>query len=510
MSVKPDADLMAGPDLPATSPLASEDYVVKALPGILTTRDLIALFVIILFFITNVPSAVAGGTAGITLWLVGGLLFLLPCGLVTAQLAVLFPHEGSLYSWTHKVFGGFMSFFVAFCAWVPSPLLILATADLAVSYLQGLNQKWLTEPWSQGVVLLLIIIVSCLVAVQRHRTVQTLVNIIFWLILLATFLVFLSGVVWLINRHPSAVSFNISPDWNPFTGANIPLFGVITLGYLGVNLPMNMGGELMVANDRARRKTITRHLFWGTLIVLVAYLLATFGVLVVQGQNAGFVLFSMVSTVDMALGTIAGNVTAICIIATLFIACVVYNYTFSRFLLVGSIDQRLPIAMGKLNRHRVPARAIIFQTILTCFLVLLFFLVIPYVGLFRGKPADLAADVYFVGVGAATVVWAFATVFLFIDMLWIIFKKPQVLRARRVVPTPVLLISSVVGLATGLAAIGDTILNSYDPPLISNATWLLVVLGLTAAFLVIGAIGGMYARGEATWEGAQRDIYPEA
>src|SRR5215472_10502541 len=215
MSKTVDADLLAGPSLPSTSPLASEDYVLRALPPTLTTRDLIALFVIILFFITNVPNAVAGGPAGMALWLVGGLLFLIPCGIVTAQLAVLFPHEGSLYSWTHKVFGGFMSFFVAFCAWVPSALLILAIADLAVSYLQGLNQHWLTEPWSQGVALLGIVVLSGLVALQRHRTVQTIVNMVFWLIMLAVTLVFLSGVVWLINRHPSAVNFNNTPDWNP-------------------------------------------------------------------------------------------------------------------------------------------------------------------------------------------------------------------------------------------------------------------------------------------------------
>jgi glutamate:GABA antiporter len=502
-----DADLLATPHLPAASPLASEEYVVKALPSVLTTLDLIPLFVIILFFITNVPSAVAGGPAGITLWLVGGLIFLIPCGIVTAQLAVLFPHEGSLYSWTHKAFGGFMSFFVAFCAWVPSPLLILATADLFVSYVQGLNQHWLTEPWSQGVVLLLIIVGSGLVSLQRHRTVQTLVNLVFWLILLAVILVFLSGVVWLINRHPSAVNFSNTPDWNPFTTANVPLFGVITLGYLGVNLPMNMGGELLAPNDRARRRAITHHLFWGILIVLAAYLLTTFGVLVVQGQSAGFVLFSMVSTVDTALGPLAGSVTAICIMSTLGVASVVYNYTFSRFLLVGSIDQRLPTSMGRLNRSRVPGNAIIFQTVLTCILVLLFFVAVPYIGFFQGKPADLAADVYFVGVGAATVVWAFATSFLFVDMLWIIFKKPQALRAQRIAPTFVLLISSVVGLAAGLAAMVDTVLNSYYPPLIPNSTWLSVVVGLTGAFLVLGAIGGMFARGEATWEGAQQDTY---
>jgi glutamate:GABA antiporter len=375
-----------------------------------------------------------------------------------------------------------------------------------VSYLQGLNQKWLTEPWSQGVVLLGIVLLSLVISLQRHRTVQTMVNMVFWLIMVAAILVFLSGIVWLINQHPSATNFSQRADWNPFTGANIPLFGVITLGYLGVNLPLNMGGELMASNDRARRRIITRHLLWGTLIVLVAYLLVTFGVLVVQGQNASFVLFSMVSTVDMALGPIAGNVTAICIMATLVIAAVVYNYTYARFLLVGGIDQRLPARMGKLNRNRVPANAIIFQTILTCILVVLFFIAIPYSGLFLGRPTDLAADVYFVGVGAATVVWAFATVFLFIDLLWIYFKDRQALRARRIVPIPILLISSVVGLIAGLLAIVDTILNSYYPPLIPNSVWLYVVTGLTVAFLVVGAVGGMFARSEATWQGVEGSI----
>ncbi len=497
-------DLLAAPSLPATLPLASEDYVVRALPPVLTTRDLITLFVVILFFITNVPSAVAGGAAGITLWLVGGLCFFIPCGIATAQLAVMFPYEGSLYSWTHKAFGGFMSFFVGFCAWVPSPLLILATGDLAISYLQGLNQNWLTQPWSQGVVLLGIIMLSCIVSLQRHRMVQTMVNTVFWLIMLAAALVFLAGLLWLISRHPSATSFSHTSDWNPFTGANIPLFGVITLGYLGVNLPLNMGGELAASGEQARRRTITRHLFWGIFIVIVAYLLATFGVLVVQGQNAGYVLFAMVSTVDTALGPIAGDVTAVCIMATLIISSVVYNYTYSRFLLVGGIDQRLPMGMGKLNHNRVPANAVIFQTVLACVLVILFFMVIPYSGLFQGKPADLAADVYFVGVGAATVVWAFATIFLFIDLLWILFKNPWALRSRRVVPIPVLVISSLVGLIAGLLAIVDTILNSYDPPLIPNTNWLYIVTGLTVAFMLVGASGGMLASSEATWQGMER------
>src|SRR5436305_6337196 len=152
MSLKtPVGNLREAPDArSANTALASESYVEQTLPGILSTRDQTFLFVIIVFFITNVGNAVAGGPAGLSLWVIGGILFFIPCSIASAQLGVLFPYEGSLYSWTHRTFGGFMSFFVAFATWVPGPLLILATAELVVNILQGLNAKWLTAPWSQG------------------------------------------------------------------------------------------------------------------------------------------------------------------------------------------------------------------------------------------------------------------------------------------------------------------------------------------------------------------------
>ncbi|MGH2478362.1 MAG: hypothetical protein ACRDHW_01705, partial [Ktedonobacteraceae bacterium] len=50
---------------PTESHLPSEIYVERACPGILNRRDMTALFIVILFFITNVSSAVAGGAAGL-------------------------------------------------------------------------------------------------------------------------------------------------------------------------------------------------------------------------------------------------------------------------------------------------------------------------------------------------------------------------------------------------------------------------------------------------------------
>ena len=119
---------------------------------------------------------------------------------------------------------------------------------------------------------------------------------------------------------------------------------------------MNMGGEIL------GRKVITRHLLWGTMIVITAYLVTTFTLLAIQGKAATGTLFSVVTVVDMGLNKFFGDITAICVIGFFLMAPVVYNYSYARLLLVGGIDKRLPVSVGRLNKYRIPAHAIVFQT----------------------------------------------------------------------------------------------------------------------------------------------------
>ena len=69
--------------------------------------DLIVIFVGIVLFITNSASNQFAGPALFTFWIVAFLTFLITGGFVTAQLGRMFPEEGSLYVWTHKVLGPF-------------------------------------------------------------------------------------------------------------------------------------------------------------------------------------------------------------------------------------------------------------------------------------------------------------------------------------------------------------------------------------------------------------------
>ncbi|MGB8345689.1 MAG: amino acid permease, partial [Ktedonobacteraceae bacterium] len=64
----------------------------------LGTGDLTSLFLLNVFWVTNVTPLAAGGTASFTYWLIGGMLFFIPCSLVLAQLAALFPSAGGIAS----------------------------------------------------------------------------------------------------------------------------------------------------------------------------------------------------------------------------------------------------------------------------------------------------------------------------------------------------------------------------------------------------------------------------
>src|SRR5579864_2029539 len=269
--------------------LASEEYVVKAMPSILGKFDMVAIYLMIIFFITNATTAVAGGAAAFTYLILGGFTFFIPCVIATAQLGVMFPNEGSLYNWTHKALGGYWSFFVAFCAWFPGVLVMITAGDVIVAYIQGLDANWLTAAWQQGIVILVVIAFSGVIAVQRFRTVQNTINIVVILTFVGVFLIGLAGLVWLVKGNHPATSFSHISDWSiNWTGslANVSLFGLVTLAYLGIETPLNMGGEIARSGlaEGGKRKIITGHLFWGTLLVFIGYFTATFAVLVVEGS----------------------------------------------------------------------------------------------------------------------------------------------------------------------------------------------------------------------------------
>lgn len=479
--------------------LTSEEYTVQTMPKVVNASGLAATFVLIIFFITNVPSAIGAGAGTFTFWVVGAITFFIPCVIATAQLGHMFPHEGSLYNWTHRAFGGYMSFFVAFCAWFPCVLLMIVAAAVIVGYLQGLNAHWFVQPWQQGVVLMIVIAFSGVLAVQRTAMILKLVKVVLVFAFIAVFLVGLAGVVWLVGGHHADSTFVTNTPaawgfaWNPSGYYTLALFAFITQAFLGIEVPLNMGGEM------TSHKVVTRHLLWGALLVIVGYFVTSFGVLIVTGTTQNGIAFALVTTVNKALGPAAGYVVAILVLCNFVVTPAIYSYAYARLLLVGGIDQRLPVRVAKLNKNRVPATAIIFQTIVAMILAAVLFIVVPSLTT-TANAATLNTIVYNVVISASTLVWAISTAFLFIDLVKFYVKDRIVFRKLLIFPMPVLWVSIVLGTASCLLSIVGALVYSLIPSLLDNSRWWYIVGGITLACIIIAAIGSMFANSEASWQ----------
>jgi amino acid transporter len=479
--------------------LPSEEYTFKAMPKVAGPLGLTATFVLIIFFISDTPSAIQAGAGTFTFWIIGGVTFFIPCVIATAQLGHMFPHEGSLYNWTHRAFGGYVSFFVTFCAWFPCILLMIVAADVVVGYVKGLNPNWLQLPWQQGLVLMLIIAFSGFIATRRFATTLNLVKVVLGIAFLAVFITGLAGVVWLLKGNHAATSFKTPADWgfawNPHGYYTLAVFAFIVQTFLGIEVPLNMGGEM------TGRKPVTRHLFWGTILVLVGYFVTTFGLLIVVGATPGTIAnpYAMVLAVKTALGPVAGNITAILIMCNFIVTPAIYSYAYARLLLVGGIDQRLPIRVARLNKNRVPVNAIIFQTITAMFFAAIIFIVIPALG-GMSMAVNLNQEVYNVVISASTLVWAISTAFLFINLIKFYLTDRREFRKHLIFPMPVLWISIVFGITTCVLSIVGALVFSLIPTLIGNNLWWLIVGGITVVCVVVALVGGILASSEADWQ----------
>src|SRR5919108_596684 len=140
--------------------MISERIAPGMLPRVLNSADMTIIFVAIILFIVNASAIQRAGPAAYTFWILGFLAFLIPGALVTAQLGLMFPQEGSLYVWTQKALGPFWGFFAGFCAWWPGILVMAATGDAVVTIWQFIDTGGVPKKLGEGGVVLAVLLFS--------------------------------------------------------------------------------------------------------------------------------------------------------------------------------------------------------------------------------------------------------------------------------------------------------------------------------------------------------------
>lgn len=463
--------------------LRSERIAGGILPKVLNSFDMVAIFVAIVLFISNSAVLAAGaGPAAYIYWGLGFITFLIPGAIVTGQLGLMFPGEGSIYVWTNKAFGAFMGFFAGFCAWWPGILVMIATGDAVVSLIQQLNANFLTDPWQQGVVIIAVIAFSFLLSIMRFRVTQNVVNVVFLAYGGAILLIGLAGILSLVGGHAAAV--NYAPKSWSLNWGNATFYGTVILALLGIEVPLNMGVE--INNNRA----ITRYLLWGSAVVIAAYLIGTFGVMVavpLKDQGNPSAIAEAVQLGFGGAGTFLGLLVTFIFIGFFIFNTAVYNYSFGRLLFVSGLDRRMPAIMSKVNANKVPWVAVLVQSLISAVFTAIAFIVVPYFLQTGLQPADLSTVAYDILQAAVTVIWCVSMVILFIDVIIIRYKYHDEFTRTRLAPDWVFYLCSTLGLIASAVGV-YVIFTGPWTTLLSERTWLTWIGSIAILSLIVGAV----------------------
>jgi amino acid transporter len=460
--------------------------------------DLVVVFIAIVLFINNSAGVQFAGPSVFIFWIVAFATFLITGAFVTAQLGRMFPEEGSLYVWTHKVLGPFWGFFAGFVAWWPGPIVMVAAGTLVASFIAQVaafgDTAILTENWQIGLVVLGVIWFSAIMSLLKMRLTQNYVNVQFFFYAAAIFVIGLAGVIWLLKDNPTATSF-ASDGWDILQGdelalgipANLTFFSFAILALLGIETPLNMGVEV-----NGGEKAIRTYLLWGCLIVMAAYLWTTWGNMVVIEAGGANGVTGGAEAVGLAIGEWAGVIVALILAWVFLTATVVYNYAFARLLFVSGLEKRLPHQVGKVNRNQVPGNAVILQTVIATIITIVVFFGIggedankPFYGLYAGL----------------TIVWCISTALLFLDIFFAKRADPERFEVERRVPVWFLYLCGIVGTIVNLLAVFFIFIGSWYPtgfPTLAEwNTWMFAISGISvAAGIIIYLISQQTRRGK--------------
>jgi amino acid transporter len=439
--------------------MVSERVAPGMLPRVLDTTDMTIIFLAIVLFIVQASVIQPAGPAAYTYWILGFLLFLIPGALVTAQLGQMFPQEGSLYVWTQKALGPFWGFFAGFCAWWPGVLVMVATSDLVVTIWQFIRPGDLSKTWEQMIVILAVLWFSAALSTMRLRVTQSYANLVVFFYGAAIFVIGLAGILWLLGGGKSANSFAGAHNWLPNSGT-WTFFGLVILALLGIEVPLNFGVEIK------DMRAIKRYLIFGSLVVMAAYLWATFGNMVtvpLADNNSTTGILTAVQTGFW--GSHAFAVVVALVLMWFFVSnTVVYNYSFSRLLFVSGLERRLPPTFGKVSARKVPVHAVLAQTVVASIFTIVTFG--PW-----AQNGNFPSQVYLVFQAAVTVIWCVSMVLLFGDVFLVRRAFPRKFEETKVAPTWLLFGSGLIGIAASVVGVIVTFKDPWNSEIFSVGGW---------------------------------------
>jgi amino acid transporter len=263
--------------------------------------DLIFFTVCAIVALDTIGQSSSYGAQAIFWLVVSGLTFLIPYGLITAELGAAFPTEGATYDWVRLAYGHFAGAVVGVLYWLSNPIWLGGT--LAATSIAALDALWGSSfsgnQAAETVIGFLFIWVAVTMNILSLRYMKWVPNLggILRLALLGFFalLVILSGLQH--GFHGSLGGF-----FPTDTTILIGVIGVIVFQWIGFELQTNASEEM----DNPQRD-IPRAVYVSGLISFVGYAVPIIGVILILSTDQLSNVAGFVSAYQFASSSVLGD-----------------------------------------------------------------------------------------------------------------------------------------------------------------------------------------------------------
>jgi amino acid transporter len=454
-------------------------------PKTLRQRDLV-LFTVSAILLPDTLAAVASaGPSSIAWWLILGVLFLLPFGLISAELGCAYPEQGGIYAWVRDAFGGRWASRVTWCYWINMTVWLSAIYILSAGMLNQIFRLnlGLGAQIAIAIAITWATVIVNVVALRIGKWIPNLGALVKFVLFAAIIL----GALRYVGLHDMANALTLNtmtPRWNE----GLQYIPAIIYGMLGFEL-VSAGSEEM--RDPAR--DVPRAILYAGIAILVLYLLGTVAVLAAIPAADINLVEGLIDTLRMFFSdlAVAGPLVTTLGLATVFAifsSGVAWALGANRAAGEAALERELPAPFGIENpRNGSPIGAALLMGISASSMLLLY-------GVLAGSNEDLFWSLF----AFSAVLFLLPYVGMVLAFLRLRRKDPTHPRPFRVPGGP-LVAHGAAWLCIGILSIA-IVLFMYTPG--SGAEWA-VIAGVIAQL----ALGEVLIRwGEQHGEALAADI----
>jgi glutamate:GABA antiporter len=315
--------------------------------------DLVLFTACAIVGLDSVAQAAEAGAQAITWLLISLVLFLIPYGMLTAELGAAFPVEGGPYEWARMAFGRAAGAVTAILYWLSNPLWVGGT--LTAATIESLNTFVLSKPMSTGweiVVGLVFTWVTVGLAIIAFRIGKWGPNIGTF-VKIAVVAIFTELFIAYQVQHGRPVGASTAADLKPSLDGFLTAIGILVFLWVGFELSNGASEEM-----RNPKRDVPKMIVGSGIIAAVLYGLVILGIIMVipsagLSNVAGFAdAYSAVATVLHSHGL--NVVFSILIILTLIGSGAVWLEGADRTQAIAALDGAAPAWMGKFTSFGTP------------------------------------------------------------------------------------------------------------------------------------------------------------